>query len=475
MTSGADILVCHQLMPRRTPETAADYLAVAVCPVLIGLLVGSLMWFLVKVFLGGELVALWVMSFFVLGIVGVARIAVEEGYSRASLFGCALAGALGLVLPPKFWPVLALVWWAAYKLTWDCTLIDDTQDASGQGLLQQMGLDPSAPSTGNAPPGTTMRLGDVEATTATEPPRERSWWDMLLEPDRRPHAPGIWVVYFSLAALPLFGLGGWFVTDPGTRSFVFRLLVIYVASGMTLLLATSFLGLRRYLRQRRLQMPLEMTTTWITVGLLLIVAMLLVAAILPRPGREHSLSQIPFAVNSAFRRVSRFAVGNEGKRDDAAKNPATADAKENQATDRQGDKTNKLEAQARGSAADKAKTQGSSDSAKSQSSSSGDKGKGRKSQSGGSKSDQTKGRNAEADSNQKTPQDSQRNEKQNSSSSRDQQEQQANQAPPSPPPDPSPQRDTPSQSPSSRPSFNPLSALSSLLSSEIKVLFYIAL
>src|SRR5205814_5772485 len=150
-------------MPRRAPETAADYLVVAICPALIMLLVGSLMWFLIKVFLNADFTALWVMSFFVLGIVGVARIAMEEGYSRASLFGCALAGALGLVLPPKCWPILALVWWAAYKLTWDCTLIDDTQDASGEGLLQHMGLDSPASSAGNAPPGTTMRPAELEA------------------------------------------------------------------------------------------------------------------------------------------------------------------------------------------------------------------------------------------------------------------------------------------------------------------------
>src|SRR5436309_825784 len=198
-------------MPRRAPETLADYLVVAICPALIMLLVSSLMWFLIKVFLNADFTALWVMSFFVLGIVGVARIAMEEGYSRASLFGGALALALGIVLPPKCWPILALVWWAAYKLTWDCTLIDDTQDASGEGLLQHMGLDSSAPPAGNAPPGTTMRAGDLEATTGLQPPPERSWWDVILEPDRRPHAPGVLVVYFSLAALPLFGIGGWFV------------------------------------------------------------------------------------------------------------------------------------------------------------------------------------------------------------------------------------------------------------------------
>ena len=90
------------------------------------------------------------------------------------------------------------------------------------------------------------------------------WFQKLLEPDRRPHAPGKWVIYFSLAALPLFGLGQWFipVTNLGSRRFAFWMMAIYVASGLLLLLNTSFLGLRRYLRQRRLEMPLDMATTW---------------------------------------------------------------------------------------------------------------------------------------------------------------------------------------------------------------------
>src|SRR5581483_344632 len=85
-------------MPRRAPETLADYLVVAVCPTLIGLLIGSLMWFLVKVFLSGAFVVLWVMSFYVLGIVGVSRIAMEQGSSRASLWGAGrpLERGLGL-------------------------------------------------------------------------------------------------------------------------------------------------------------------------------------------------------------------------------------------------------------------------------------------------------------------------------------------------------------------------------------------
>src|SRR6476620_8088387 len=137
-------------MARRSPETLADYLVVAIAPALIMLLVGSLMWFLVEVFYQGEHKGrmLWIMAMFVVAIVGIARISIEEGMARASLFGWALAASVafvvsrlvadGLVLGAL---VMALVWWAAHKLTWDCTVIDEDQDVAGQGLLPQMGMD----------------------------------------------------------------------------------------------------------------------------------------------------------------------------------------------------------------------------------------------------------------------------------------------------------------------------------------------
>src|SRR5437660_4713680 len=89
-----------QFMTRRAPETLADYLVVAICPTLIALLVGSLMWFLIEVFYQGEYQGrlLWIMTMFVIAIVGIARISIEEGYAYASLYGAALAGAMLLVL-----------------------------------------------------------------------------------------------------------------------------------------------------------------------------------------------------------------------------------------------------------------------------------------------------------------------------------------------------------------------------------------
>src|SRR5262245_12011620 len=124
-------------MARRSPETLADYLVVAIAPALIVLLVGSLMWFLVEVFYQGEYKGrlLWIMAMFVIAIVGVARISIEEGMARASLFGWALAAAIGMALVKLVSDglflsasIMILVWWAAHKLTWDCTVIDEDQD-----------------------------------------------------------------------------------------------------------------------------------------------------------------------------------------------------------------------------------------------------------------------------------------------------------------------------------------------------------
>ena len=53
-----------------------------------------------------------------------------------------------------------------------------------------------------------------EATTSRDEPP--GWWQRFVERRRRPHAPGVWVIYFSLAALPLFGDRPTF--HPGRRS-----------------------------------------------------------------------------------------------------------------------------------------------------------------------------------------------------------------------------------------------------------------
>jgi len=315
-------------MIRRLDKTLADYIGIAISPVLIMTLVGSLIYFLLLVVYQGQYGGRlhFIFAMFVMGAVLIGRIAIEEGKERAHGFAAPLAvvtllainrftdlGWIGSLL------LIGLIWWCAHKLTWDCTLIDETEDASGRGLMQTIGLDekaahtgppetePDKPQTPEEPEGVTSPAPGEEATQSPA-----SWWERFVQRQRqrRPHAPGVWVVYFSLAALPLFGFGQLFIPkeDTESRGNAFLLLLVYVASGLGLLLATSFLGLRRYLRQRRIEMPASMAGLWVAIGCVLIVALLLFAMLLPRPGGASDVAALPFHVGSSRLGSSRHAM-----------------------------------------------------------------------------------------------------------------------------------------------------------------------
>lgn len=320
-------------MARRTPETLVDWLVVGIAPFLIMLLVGSLVFYLVEVFYLGnyQLRLLWVLGLFVMAIVCIARISMEEGAAYASLYALPLAGAVGLALsvfvevqgplaalgPVLNWMLMGIVWWSAHKLTWDCTLIEGGRDFTGQGLMQTTGLDRffrvKTAETTTAPTEPQPPQPDLSATTSTTPPATMpvwKWW----QTEARPHAPGVWVVYFSIAALPLFGLGQWFMPADGLdlRRRAFWLLVIYVAAGLSLLMATSFLSLRRYLRQRNLEMPGEMAAVWLGTGTAMVFFLLLLASFLPRPIPEYSITHLAPPIQAPDLNSSRWGRGKEG-------------------------------------------------------------------------------------------------------------------------------------------------------------------
>lgn len=236
--------------------------------------------------------------------------------------------------------LIALVWWSADKLTWDCTLIDEQEEDSGEGLLETIGLDRPDHTAiqreiGDSPSFRPSENGTIPLGNAGI---AASWWDRFVERRRRPHAPGVWVVYFSLAALPLFGLGQLLIParDTAARQYAFQLLFVYTASGLGLLLSTSFLGLRRYLRQRRQEMPLMMVNLWLSIGLVLIVGVMFAAMLLPRPNAEYTISELPIRVGSPDQNASPYGMGSEGveekqpdaraeQRDDAPPDSPTTD------------------------------------------------------------------------------------------------------------------------------------------------------
>ncbi|MEN6407040.1 MAG: DUF4129 domain-containing protein [Thermoguttaceae bacterium] len=314
-------------MATRLRKTLTDYLVIAISPSLIMTLIGSLTFFLLEVFYRGQYQGRlqYVFALFIMGATLIGRISIEEGRERAVLFAIPL-GLVTLLAVHRFvtfqdpvlasWSflinlgILTLVGWSADKLVWDCTLIDETEEDSGAGLLETVGLDRSD-------------AGSLQAETTTMEPEPASsilpdrhaagWWDRFVERRRRPHPPGVWVVYFSLAAVALFGVGQLFIPADNLplRRYAFQLLCVDTASSLGLLLTTSFLGLRRSLRQRRQAMPAAMARRWLFLGVWLIVGVMAVAMVVPRPDPEYAVSELPQQVRAPVQKSSRHGMGRE--------------------------------------------------------------------------------------------------------------------------------------------------------------------
>lgn len=311
-----------------TRHTAVDYIAIAIGPALIMTLVGSLALFLARVAYQGWYAARleFILALFVFAAVLVSRISIASGKGRAILFALPLAIATGLAmirfgeihgpLAEFIWFInfvlIGVVWWCIHKLTLDCTVLDNSQVQSEQGLLQLIGLDGRRE---QLPPDPEESNGDH--TTASVP-RIRALWERLGNPQRKRQTHGVWVVYFSMAALPLFGAGQWFIppSDAAGRRYTFLLLCVYLLSGFGLLVTTALMSLRQYLRQRNLQMPNSMVKTWIIAGVTLVVAVLATAWVLPRSISDLEITQAPIFVSRSDLETADYALGTDGPRHD---------------------------------------------------------------------------------------------------------------------------------------------------------------
>ena len=154
-------------MATRYNKTLADYLVIAVSPALIMTFVGSLVYFLLEVFYQGNFNGRlhYILSLFIFAAVLIGRISIEDGRERAAFFAlplavryvvcdlplCAISRrvARSVQLPHQLRPDRA-IWRCADRLTWDCTMIDEDESASGEGLLDAAGLGERACRVGQA-------------------------------------------------------------------------------------------------------------------------------------------------------------------------------------------------------------------------------------------------------------------------------------------------------------------------------------
>ena len=281
----------------RRHQTIADYAAIALCPALIVLLVSSLVYFVVLCIYRGEysmrIGYIWFM--FILGTVAIARLSIQESRKYAMGYAAVLGLATFVVLsrfqtvqgpmasatPIVNLMLIALVWFLADRITFDCTLIDEDEDASGEGLLD----------------GLTTPVADQTAGGEAQTSR------------RQGRQPGRTVLWLAGAALPIFGIGQLLGPQDATALIA---LGVYLFSTLSLLVATSFLGVRHYLRQRGVDMPANVTAAWLAGGIAMTAIILMACFLIPQPGKMLASIELPQTLESpSWLKPSRYGWGTE--------------------------------------------------------------------------------------------------------------------------------------------------------------------
>ncbi len=112
-------------------------------------------------------------------------------------------------------------------------------------------------------------------------------------------------------------------TGSWTRAQMF--LGFYLFAALALLVTTSFLGLRRYLRQRDAEMSSDVTVSWLGGGIAIIAAVMLIAYIAPIPGQVLASIEFPKLTGDAEgTTASEYGWGDEGADQSLAEAATTA-------------------------------------------------------------------------------------------------------------------------------------------------------
>ncbi|MFK7770332.1 MAG: hypothetical protein AB8B55_24185 [Mariniblastus sp.] len=316
-------------------------------PVLIILMIGALVYFLIEVFYRGPHAArlCWVFGLFTSAAVLVSRISVEEGMERAALFGFALAGAtfvvtlqlvdfdygaLSVLKPVVVLFFIAIVMWSANRLTWDCTVIDESRDVSSIGILELVKRKfqalkkkkpkrPSdrAPAADSNSDTATKHDASSSAESTPEQSAASRFLFLFFANSKTKNSPGLWIFYFALAAFPIFGFGQWFArADEGWGyRWIFFLFAIYLGAALGLLMMTSLLGLERYLNKRGAEMPAPISRSWMIVGTLFAIGVMLVMLVVPSPSLSLGFEDRLSFFTTDNKNTSKHAVGKDGQED----------------------------------------------------------------------------------------------------------------------------------------------------------------
>lgn len=161
--------------------------------------------------------------------------------------------------------LFAVLGWVGYKITEACSVDSEAGVASvaESGLLPHLRV---------------RRKRPIEEPPSALP--DEAWRERL--PQRH---PGRVILYFSLFAIPAFGIGVYFFGEEHlvSRLYLGALLFVYLWCALSLLFLSSFSQLCTYFEKRGLTVPDAVGIPWLAVGCVVVTAVMVVAFILPQP------------------------------------------------------------------------------------------------------------------------------------------------------------------------------------------------
>ena len=307
---------------KNRPESL-DYFLAGIAPVFIIGMIGSLVYFLIAVCYQGSFTQrlMWLLGLYTVAAVLIARIAIEQSRQLAFTYMAVLACAT-LFVTPQFFVVqgpmavfsipiliglLVMIAVLADRITFDCTSMNEQVRSSGVGLLQSLGLVKSErrqfsgrPS--SVPSDEEPTSEDVEAGSNSKKRRASN-----------EHNPGVWILYFALLALPLFGLGQMLIRNADDQRWASTFLFFYLLSSLFLLVLIALLSLRKYLRERGVPMETTFALRWLAIGMLSVFAALCLLMLLPLPTQSFLAMDLPFQITSRDDlKANRWGWGKEG-------------------------------------------------------------------------------------------------------------------------------------------------------------------
>lgn len=222
---------------------------------------------------------------------------------------------------------LSVLGWAGGKVAAACSVDspEELQAAGETGILAGLRRRKKPAPPEKPRPRRPIEFGppDPAAKKETSTNQEDCWSQRLASKGH----PGLVLLFFSLAALPLFGLGlALFPEASAQRLRLAVLLFLYLWCAFSLLFLSGMNQLRAYFEQRDLSLPDSIGLTWLSVGFLVVTALMLAAVMLPQPP-TLSGAYLRERVVGAYR-IAEWRAGIEegGAGGNQAKSGATQDA-----------------------------------------------------------------------------------------------------------------------------------------------------